>query len=292
MNDGDVRVMKDLLEKASVVTARIGTYVGIDEGQALIDMDDSRFPVAWWGGYVPAINEPVNLLSVDGRWFLAGPTQGKPGTGVVMTVGSGLVTVTTDFGEFTMPSVGTAPTSGQTVGISWPGPVCIGALSVQPVNPDAPPAPGGGGSTVRTATFRAIDAGSTDRGAVRWWTGMPYASDSTYGAWFYGTQIKDTIDAGSQILSAEIFINRVQDQGSDPNFTLHTSARKTGIPSMSSIVTWDPDNGWNDLPPTWGAALIAGGAYYGIGLNQGGYNKFASLAQDGSSGAIRIKWRT
>lgn len=61
---------------------------------------------------------------------------------------------------------------------------------------------------------------------------------------------------------------------------------------MSGPLAWDPANGWNTVPNNgWFAALIAGGAYYGIGLNQGGFNKFASLAEDGFSGALRIKWK-
>lgn len=290
MNDTD-RLL-DLIAKKSKVITRVGTFAGISAGQALIDIDQSRFPAAFLTAYVPSVNEPVHVWSVDGSWFLLGPTTGRPGVGVVTTVGSGVVNVTTDFGEFSMPSVGTAPTSGQKVGISWPGPVCLGALSVQPASPTPPPTPGGGGATVKEATFRAIDAGSTDRGATRWWTAQPWASNSTYGAWFYGTQIKDTIPAGSQLVSMEMFINRVQDQGSSPNFALHTSPGKAGVPAMGSLFPWDPPNGWNPVPNNaWFAALIAGGSFYGVGLNQGGYSKFASLAQDGLSGALRIKWR-
>lgn len=60
---------------------------------------------------------------------------------------------------------------------------------------------------------------------------------------------------------------------------------------MSAYVPWDLPNGWNTLPAGWFEQLMGGGGYFGIGLNQGGYNKFASLAEDGLSGALRMKWR-
>lgn len=288
----DVDRLTALIGEKSRIVRHIGTFVDVQDGQALIDLAEGRFPASFLTGYVPATNEPVHVWSIDGAWFLIGPTAGKPGVGVVSTIGGGRVTVTTDFGNLTMEYVGTAPTSGDTVAILWPGPVCVGKLSVQPVTPTPPPDPGSGGSTVKEVIFRAIDAGSTERGAARWWQAQPWASSSTYGAWFYGTQIKDTIPAGSTLVSMEMYIRRVQDSGFDPRFTLHTSPTKAGIPSMSGYLEWDPPNGWNYVPnAAWFAALIGGGTDYGIGLNQGGYNKFASLAEDGLSGALRIKWR-
>lgn len=283
-------VLKLLGEKSRVV-ARVGRYVGVVGGQAIVDIDQSRFPTTFLTGFLPVPNDPVHVWSVNGMWFLVGPASGRPSFGVVTTVTGGRVTVTSDFGNFTMPHIGAAPTSGDTVGISWPGPVCLGRLSVQPDVPVTPTDPGSGGGLLKDATFMAVDAGSTDRGSARWWTGQPWASSSTYGAWFYGTQIKDTVPAGSAVESMEIFIRRVQDQGDAPRFTLHTSAYKGGVPGMSPYLTWDPPNGWNQVPAGWASALIGGGGYWGVGLNQGGWNKFASLAEDGFSGALRIKWR-
>lgn len=289
----DVDELQRLIGERARVSARVGRYVGSLAGQALIDMDESRFPATFATAYVPMLNEPVNVWAVDGTWFLLGPTQGRPGQGVVTTVGSGLVTAATDFGEYVMPYVGAAPTSGDTIAIGWPGPTCLGVLSVQPVDPTVPPAPGGGSGVVQELTFRAMQAGSTDRHQARWWQAQPWASNSTYGAWFYGTQIKDTIPAGSTFVSLEFHVSRVQDQGSTPNFALHDQFWMGSVPSFASNVPWDPPNGWQPMPgaASWFGSLIGGGAWAGIGLNQGGFNKFASLAQDGESGALRIRWK-
>jgi hypothetical protein len=284
------------VERKSTVTPRIGRYVGNDGNLALVDLGDQRVPVRFGTPWVPEINEPVWVDSIDGALRLTGPTLPKPGSGVVSTITGNTATVLTDFGEHTLTVAPTdpMPTSGDTVGIVWSGPArpwCTLLIDVpDPVQP--PPAPGGGGSEVKAAEFRAIDAGSTDRGAPRWWQTQPWSSNTTYGAWFYGSQIKDTIPAGATFVSLEFYVSRVQDQGGSPRFTLHSDPVKAGIPAMSAYVEWDPPNGWQTPPDPagWFAALKAGGDRYGVGLNQGGYSKFSSLAGDGMSGALRVKW--
>lgn len=292
MNDTE-RLLRLIGEK-SKVGLRIGKYVGVAGGQAQIDIDESRFPAAFLTAYIPVVNEPVHVWSVDGQWFLLGPTTGKPRVGTVLTLSSPRVTVDTSIGKVVAIIGGAAPSSGDRVLIDWTedGPVTGLKLATTPVAPTPPPDPGGGGSTIKEAIFRAIDAGSTDRGSARWWQAQPWASNSTFGAWFYGSQIKDTIPAGAQLVSMEMYVNRVKDFGDPPRFTLHTDGWKTGVPGMSAYAAWDPPNGWNAVPNNgWFGSLIAGGPYWGIGLNQGGDNRFAALTQDGLSGALRIKWR-
>lgn len=290
----DTERLLELIGKKSTVELVVGTFVGMSNGKALVDVNQSRFPASLFDGQIPAVNDPVHVLSLDGRWLMVGPTRAKPRVGTVVTVSSPNVSILTSQGTISAIIGGATPGSGDRVLIDWTedGPVSGLRLANTPVAPVPPPDPGGGGATIKEATFRAVDAGSTDRGAARWWQAQPWASNSTYGAWFYGSQIKDTIPATATFVSMEIYINRVQDSGSAPNFTLHTLPVKTGVPPMSGPLAWDPANGWNTVPNNgWFAALIAGGAYYGIGLNQGGFNKFASLAEDGFSGALRIKWK-
>lgn len=261
-----------------------------EDGSAYVDMDMSRF-VAEPTGYVPQVGETVQILSV-GRRHLMFPARALPGTGTVMTVTAGVVTVQTTAGQFSMPYVGDAPTSGDLVGLSWSEqPFVIGKLSVQPSTPD--PIPDPGGSTVRSATFLATDTGSTDRTQSRWWQAQPWASNTTYGAWFYGTQIRDTIPAGASLVSLEFYVSWAQRQGGDPRFALHNLASKAGVPVMQPYTQWAPGSGWQTPPMAgaWFDALKAGGSAFGVGLNQGGYNKFSSRAQNAMSGALRISWR-
>ncbi|UTT53818.1 hypothetical protein [Microbacterium maritypicum] len=240
------------------VVLRRGVFSGVGAGVAWVDMGTSRFACDWGTGYVPTVGETVQVLTVNDRHMLF-PSRALPGTGVVMTTGANMVTVQTIAGTFTMPFIGTAPTSGALVGISWSEtPFVIGALSVQPKPLDPVPNPGGG--TLRSATFQAIDTGSTDRLQVRWWTGQPRAGNSTFGAWFYGTQIRDTIPAGATLVSLQFFASWQQRKFDAPRFALHDQAVKAGIPAFGAYTAWAPGDGWQTPPmaDAWFAALKAG----------------------------------
>lgn len=288
-------------EGLSRVAPRVGRYVGNDGQSALVDIGGQRVAMPFLTGFVPQINEPVHVWSVDGSMFMAGPTTAKPGVGVVLAITGTNATVRTDFGDYKMPVAPSdpMPTSGDSVGISWSSsPWCTLLVDV-PDPAEPPPTPGGGGAgtEVKTAEFRAVDAGSTDRGSARWWQAEPWSSNTTYGAWFYGTQIKDTVPASAQFVSLEFYVSWRQRSGGAARFTLHQSPYKSGVPAMTGYAEWAPAGGWQ-VPPDaagWFNALKAGGLQWGVGLNQGGYNKFAApkqgAGQDPLSGAIRIKWR-
>lgn len=296
MSDRQTEAILEQLKKKSAVAARVGRYVGAQDGRALVDMGDQRFAVPFKSaGFVPQINESVWIESIDDQMFMTGPTAPKPGIGVVLTITGATAVVRTDFGDFPMVVAPTdpMPSSGDSVGISWSsGPWCILLIDV-PAEGEAPPDPGGGAGTVRVAEFRAIDAGSTDRGSARWWQAQPWSSATTYGAWFYGTQIKDTIPAGAVFESLEFYVSWAVRRYGGSRFALHTSPTKAGVPAMGAYTVWDPPEGWQTPPDPagWFAELKAGGGSFGVGLNQGGYEQFRSLAQDGLSGALRIKWR-
>ncbi|MFL2001429.1 hypothetical protein [Microbacterium sp. A1-JK] len=297
----DDEQVKRLLSAKSRVTPYVGRYVGNEGMLATVDLGDQRVTVPFASsGIVPEINEPVHVWSVDGSLMMLGPTAPKPGLGVVATVAGDYVNVTTDFGTFLMPygPPSDPPTSGDAVSINWSTGASCMKLSTSPDPVEPPVNPGGGGEVVqppvvRTVEFRAVDAGSTDRGAARWWTDRPYASNSTFGAWFYGSQIKDTIPAGAEFVGLEIYISYHQRQGGAPRFALHDQTGKAGVPGFGGYTEWAPGSGWQTPPDPagWFAALKAGGDRWGVGLNQGGFNIFRSLAQDGMSGALKITWR-
>ncbi|EYT59756.1 hypothetical protein D514_0111630 [Microbacterium sp. UCD-TDU] len=274
------------------VLLRRGVFAGVSSGIALVDMGDSRFACDWGTGYVPTLGETVQVLTVNDRHVLL-PAKALPGTGTVMTTSAVLVTVQTMAGTFSMPFVGAAPTSGQIVGLSWSEqPFCIGALSVQPKPPDPVPNPGGG--NLRSATFQILDTGSHNVGSSNYWQAQPWASNSTFGGWFYGTQIADTIPAGATLASLEFYVSWQSRFGGSPNFGLHGLASKSGQLSFNNVAAWNPDSGWQTPPnaAAWFAALKAGGGRLGVGLSHGGFNKFSSRAQDAMSGALRISWRS
>ncbi|QEA30386.1 hypothetical protein FGL91_18635 [Microbacterium sp. CBA3102] len=284
-------ILEGLGERAPVRVRR-ATFVEVTEqGSARVDMGSSRFIAEFGGGYIPSAGETVNIVSVGERHLLL-PGRPLPGTGTILTVSGNLANVQTVIGAYSMPYVGTAPSSGDLVGISWSEvPYVVGKLSVQPDAPAPPPDPGSG--AVRSATFKVTDTGSTDRTQARWWTGRPQAGNTSYGAWFYGTQIRDTIPSGATLVKLEFFVSYIQRQGSAPRFTLHDRASKGSLPTFGAYTEWAPGGGWQSPPmaSAWFNALKSGGGQYGIGLNQGGWNIFSSRTDNSMSGALRISWR-
>lgn len=284
-------LLLDELDDREPVFLRRGVYVGYDSGVAIIDMGSSRFPCEF-AGYVPVIGETVQVLSVGSRHTLL-PLGAKPAVGTVLTVSSPTCVVQTVAGNIPCIIGGTAPTSGDRVQIFWgeDGPTTGLKLATTAAAPEPPPNPGGGSGAIHTLVFRAVDAGSTDRGSARWWQAQPWASNTTYGAWFFGDQIPGSIPLSATFAGLDFYVNRVQDSGGAPNFVPHDARFKAGLPTFGPGFAWDPPNGWQPFPfgSDFFTHLRAGG---GIGLNQGGFNKFASLAQDSMSGAVRISWRT
>lgn len=279
-----------------LVRVRNATFVGVSGKAARVDMGDSRFLCDFGSGYIPVTGEVVRIWSVGDQHFLfpAGP---RPTVGTVITASTTTAVVQTSVGEFTMLYFGAAPTSGDRVGVTWSedGPWCTSRLSSTPppVIPPPDPGTGGGGPTLRSATFQVTDTGSTDRGSPRWWQAQPWASNSTFGAWFYGNQIRDSIPAAAEFVSLEFYVSWQQRQGAAPRFALHDSGAKGLIPGFGAVTAWNPEGGWQ-VPPDpagWFNQLKAGGSRVGVGLNQGGYNKFSSRAQDSMTGALRISWK-
>ena len=266
---------------------------------AVVDLGDQRVPVQFATPWVPEINEPVWVDSVDGMLRLVGPTTPKPGRGIVSDIDGDLATVVTAFGEYQMPfSAGDAPGGSDPVGIVWSEGARCFRLSVDPDLPTPAPPPPSPGEEVRTAEFRAIAAGSTDRPPkpTRWWTSRPMASATTIGAWFYGTQIKDTIPADAEFVSLEIWVSWAVRRFGPPRWVLHDHGFPiSSTPNLSSYVEWEPgaDAGWKTPPDAagWFNALKAGGSWAGVGLNQGGWEEANALSADGASGALRIKWK-
>jgi hypothetical protein len=234
--------------------------------------------------------------SIDGVLRLTGPTLPKPGIGVVATITGTTATVTTAFGDYTFPVAPTdpMPTSGDTVGLHWSEQRWCTLLIDVPEPPPPPPPPSPGGGEVKTAEFRATFAGSTDRGSPRYWTSEVYASNTTYGVWVYGNALKDTIPAGAQFVSLEVYVSWRKRSGGAPRWVLHNLTSLSAVPSVSSYTEWSPPSGGYVVPPDpegWFNALKAGGPWSGIGFNQGGYSIAHNLVANSMSGALRVRWR-
>jgi hypothetical protein len=276
-----------LINKKSAMLPLVGTFVSASATGCVVDAGGGRIPARFGTSYLPEINESVLLWFIDGMPFLMGPATAKPGQGTVVSVAAGLVTMSTALGNVVVPYASTlTPTAGQVMKLSWQGGgYAHSVMSTSPVAPVAPAGPGTGAIS-HTDTFTAVDAGSYQSS---WWTGQVYASDSNLGAAMYGSKIADTIPSTAAIQSVQLYISAQQITGYSPNFALHPHQSKPGgAPSLSSSTAIAIAPGWVNLPASWGDALKAGGGFFGIGLNHGGYSILRSLAQDGQSMALRI----
>lgn len=289
------------VEEKSKVTTRVGRYVGNDGLLALVDMGDQRVPVVFATPWVPEVNEPVFVDTIDGVSRLIGPTAPKPGLGVVQTVSGDFVTVLTDFGTFSMPYAaavdGAPPSSGDAVGIDWSSGAKAYRLSTSPDPVPPPPPPSGGGPTVQSMVFRPVDAGSIRKtGANGWWNARPWNSPSNYGCVFYGTQMRDTIPDNAEFLGLEIFLTwAVRRWPGTLRWGTHPDAYKGGLPAVSGSDPWDPGSAAGWYTPPWAASWFntAKAGILGVALNaQGsGQEEARSLAEDGQSMALKITWR-
>jgi len=284
-------VLLDIVDGKSAVRIVAGAYRGLNGLRAWVDFEGGRVPAHFATSWRPVVNDPVWVLIVDGVAWVTGPTSPLASEGTVVSVAGGVATISTDVGNVAATyNTGVTLTAGQPVKLlAHGGYHVVGVKASTPTSPTPDPG-GGGGSTVVTQIFLPIDAASFQNG---WWTGRVIAGSSNQGCWFYDFKMPWTIPASAVPSSIEIYLNPVQIQGSDPIFTTHQhGTRPPGSPGLVGGVPIDVTGpGWYSLPLVFFNALKSGGGAAGVGLNHGGYNIFASLAQDPQCGAIRTTYR-
>lgn len=285
----DVSAIQDLLDAKTKVTVWPARFVGIDSNGVLCDISNGdstgRVPAQVWTSYRPEVGESVNVIAVDGTFYLVGPATLKPAEGTITSVGASTVNVSTDVGLVTASiNNGATLSAGQVVKLYWSnGAHVIGALTAPPVAP-LPPDPPQPSRSQHVDVFTAVDAGSFSGG--RWWQPQVWASDSTLGAFFYGSKIRDSLQS-ADVSKVELYVNYAQRFGAIPNVGTHPhDSKPAGGPSISNVQGLNLQPGWNDLPAAWGVYLARNVG--GIGFVHGGYNKLRSLAEDAQSGALRI----
>ncbi|KQQ65087.1 hypothetical protein [Microbacterium sp. Leaf320] len=282
----------DMFGDKSNVRMVAGAYRGLDGLRAVVDFDGGRVPAYFGSAWRPVVNDAVWVQIIDGVAWLMGPTAPLASDGTVVSVAGGLATISTDIGNIVATyNTGATLTAGLPVKLlAHGGYHVVGVKASTPVAPTPDPG-GGGGGTVVTQTFTPIDSGSFQSG--RWWTGQVVAGDSNQGCWFYDLKMPWTIPASAVGSSLEIYLNPVRISGADPIFTTHAHATKPGgSPGLVGGAPVDVTGaGWYPLPLSFFTALKSGGGSAGVGLNHGGYNIFASIAQDPQCGAIRTTYR-
>lgn len=283
-------ILRIVGEKASVRLIS-GAYRGLDDTfRAVVDFDGGRVP-AYLLGYRPEVNEPVWVMVVDGVAYVCGPGVPRPSEGTVVSVDAVAHTavVSSDVGEVTVgypAALLLAP--GDLVRLVWHGGGWVLDIITAAVAPDVPTGPSAGGRN--TVEFTAIDSGSYQPG-FGWRTNDVWSSASNKGAWFYGSQIRDTIPDSASIVSAEIFLpNPSKLTGARP-FGRHTYDTKPGgEPTITDTSTLGGTSGWVSIPTSHIDYLKSNAG--GVGFALGGWWIWAGTQGNGSSGRLRVTYET
>lgn len=208
--------------------------------------------------------------------------------GTVQAVASNLATVTGDDGQtYRYPyPFGAAPTAGQRVALSHAHQMVLGRISTDPsavvVDPPAPPPTGNTGR----ATFLPIDSGNFMNGAYR--DQFVEVSTTRSAAYWYGTQIADTIPDSAIITAASVALVEHWDRvpGTATQMALHTQPTRAGEPALEGSVPVS-DSGSFSLLGEYANRLKTGAAF-GLGFRKNtGNRRFGPYSE---SGAITMEW--
>lgn len=282
------------IPSVSTMTARF--VQANPDGTVLVDFGQGSVQVYSAGFYTPLPGDYVRTVKIDTLTLMLGPVAPRSAYGRVTATGSPLLTVLlSDESSVQLPYVTTyaSPAVNDDVLISWAdGGMVIGPVTQVPLSdylPPAPASPAGGGSF--SADFRAEDSGTQNTGSAQWWTGDIWCGSTTTGAWFYGSQIADTIPDGAAITAVRVWTPEFYNAypGSLATIGLHGLGSKSGVAAVSSAVQVLDGTGWKVLPNAFADALKTG-SKLGIGTNHGGYHKYVARSRDPQSGLLHIEW--
>lgn len=305
MADAPIPVVRVL---PGLVVPRAGVSGAFD-----VVVNGARPQVMWPAGYIPASNDAVRVLLVDGQAQVLGPVIDgqRPGSGTVAGAASGgLVPVDTASGTLNARYTGTAPSLGTLVFLDWQMTtprVMPGAAASLPT-PDAPeapaPPPPPPSSTGGALSVAALDSGTWSSRGV--WDGY-YASHLTQGsyggrtysgAWFYGDAVRQL--EGRTITRLQVRLGARRRMGNynsalTLNLWLHGNPTRPGG-DVSRLdgpfpVAISPNAGpqWVDVPAAWGTHMATSGG--GLGISGGSYGGVTGVGADPASGQMTIDWR-
>lgn len=282
-------ILDKLADKAEIRFLQ-GAYRGLDEfGRAIVDFSGGRVPAHILQG-PPAVNDTVWVQVANGVAYMHGPTVPKPTMGTVESAISGVAQLTTRIGPVSAAYDDglLLLDPGDVVRVLWDehGAWVLG-VAVEATAPDVPVAPGGSGGR-KTAEFVPVDSGSWQAG-FGWRTLDVWSSANNKGAWFYGTQIADTIPDSAVIVGEpEIFLpNPTKQTGARP-FGRHAYASKpSGEPTITATSTLPGTSGWVKFPTSLIEHLRSNVG--GLGFDLGGWWIWPA---GGQAGTVRVTYET
>jgi len=286
------------LQKASPIAQAAVVLATSYPSNVTVNLAGGAVPALCVGGQFPAVGDSVMILRIDTTYICLGAIP-KPAHGIVQAAAAnGRVTVKCDDGVTYSLNYNHlyTPAVNDHVKIDWDliGGFVVGPLAGAPTgDPNiiaAPGAPSGetSGPQTQSVTFYPTDSGTWNGSS--YFTNDVYCGDSTLGAYFYGTQIADTIPNGAVINAIAVFLDETTNYypASLATIGTHGLTGKSGAPTTGNAVTVSAGSGWKFLPTVFGDVLKTGAAF-GLATDHGGYHIFAPKGV-GNSGALTINW--
>lgn len=273
--------------------SKVGVFAGRDGAGARVTIggNTETYPVV--GLMLPPVGHPVQLEARDGVIKVTGAASQLPNLGVILSFSDTRATIQAWGKTYDLPYRKNAELIvGKEAEITWglDGGIIQGALSITtPPPPPAPePEPPTQAREYHPAPFMAVDSGTQNIGGP-FWNSDVWASNTTRGAWFYGSGIADSIPDNAEIRLARIYLSPSKISGSAPRLQVHTNPGKGGqINFIGSYYELPARSGWVNIPLSFIDHLKANSG--GLGMNRGGYSIFRGVHSDPLSGALDIAW--
>lgn len=279
-----------------------GIVVSLDyPDSATVNIGGGTVSAICAGGQFPAVGDSVLVLQAGTALVCIGAMP-KPAHGIVTaTASGGHVNILADDGMTYAMNYNHlyTPAINDHVKLDWDliGGYVVGPLAAAPtgdpntVVPVAPTNPEGGdsGPSSYSRIFYPTDSGTYNPDYGTYVFSDVWCSDSTFGAYFYGTQISGSIPDGATITSIRVYLQETANYypGSLATIGTHALTHKAGQPTPSNVTTVSAGSGWKTLTAAIGNALKTGAAF-GLATDHGGYHIFSR--KGGSSGALSISW--
>lgn len=279
-------------QSGSATRVQQGTCKTMDwaSGRAIINISGGEVPVPVVG-VAPIPGRQVWVLYVGDAAVCLGMLP-RAAMGLVTGVAAaGRVPVKgDDLVNYVLPYLGTAPGNATRVALDWDsGGHVAGVMSAEPEGSEyIPPATAPPTGQTRSITFNPIDSGSYSNSGS--WFDTAVASDSSSrGAYFYGTQVRDSIPAGAVVTGAGFLAAFEVARYEGVQLGASALGSKSGPPTWATPgVGIGLDSGWKDV-----ISLVP--ALRGAGQSIAtGNNGFSRLARAGvaNAGALHITFRT
>ena len=278
------------LNRVPDVARTVGIFTSFSGGLANVNIGDRSVALPCVGFTPPTEGMAVQLERRDGQLILTGPAAPLNSLGTLTATGSPLATVTIDSVAYLLPYLSSyTPVLNDKVVVDWTAGVIQGKVSTTPTsvappavqNDPAPKPPLDPGTPVL-----AIDSGQFYIPNGNWPTNGPRATDTSNGAWFYGSRVRDYL-SGSSPTGIAIYLPLLQQLGI-ANIGVHAYGSKPrGWTGISLSTAMGARSGWVSLPVSFAEYLRDNVG--GIAVTSGnGLNRWNGVQADAYSGALRF----